>query len=250
MTRPRILLVPTVTEVEWRIKPLLEEWAEVASFDAPGIGDEPMTESGPTLEAILERGRAEIERQAWQQCIIAGDESGAAHAVRLAASRPEAVRALALGHPAISFERTGPRRAINGEMFDALFRLARTDYRSYVRALCQITQQAYDDDLAERYMARVPQEIELSYIDGFVPNTNMRLEPLLRSLEVPMLFVEHHGCLGWTHESFEDAVAAFPDAATGRCEVKPSCDPEFAKLLKDFCETLPAREEAKTKQSG
>ena len=34
----RVLLVPTVTEVEWKIKPLLEEWADVASFDAPGSG--------------------------------------------------------------------------------------------------------------------------------------------------------------------------------------------------------------------
>jgi hypothetical protein len=208
-----------------------------------------MAESGPSLEGIIERGRAEIERQGWDQCIIAGDETGAAHAVRLAASRPEAVRALALGHAAISFERSGPRRAINGEMFDALFQMARTDYRSYVRALSQITQHAYDDELAENYMARVPKETELAYIDGFVPNTNVRLEPTLRSLDVPMLFVEHHGCLGWTHESFEDAVAAFPDAVTGRCKVKPSCDPEFARLLQEFCESLPAREEAKAEQS-
>jgi hypothetical protein len=30
--RPRILLDPTVTEVVWASKFLLEEWAEVASF--------------------------------------------------------------------------------------------------------------------------------------------------------------------------------------------------------------------------
>ena len=43
MDRPRVLLVPTLTEVEWKIRPLIEEWAEVASFDAPGVGDEPAT---------------------------------------------------------------------------------------------------------------------------------------------------------------------------------------------------------------
>ena len=36
--RPRILLVPHFSELDWRIKPLLEEWAHVASFDAPGVG--------------------------------------------------------------------------------------------------------------------------------------------------------------------------------------------------------------------
>ena len=41
MRRPRILLVPHFSELDWRIKPLLEEWAQVASFDAPGVGDEP-----------------------------------------------------------------------------------------------------------------------------------------------------------------------------------------------------------------
>ena len=41
MERPRLLLVPELTELEWVIKPLLEEWAEVASYDAPGVGDEP-----------------------------------------------------------------------------------------------------------------------------------------------------------------------------------------------------------------
>ena len=44
MERPRLLLVPMLTEVEWVIRPLLEEWAEVASYDAPGVGDEPAVE--------------------------------------------------------------------------------------------------------------------------------------------------------------------------------------------------------------
>ena len=28
MDRPRVLLVPTLTEIEWKIRPLIEEWAE------------------------------------------------------------------------------------------------------------------------------------------------------------------------------------------------------------------------------
>ncbi|MGH2982748.1 MAG: hypothetical protein ACRDK5_00605, partial [Solirubrobacterales bacterium] len=82
MARPRILLVPTVTEVEWAIKSLLEEWAEVASFDAPGVGGEPATET--TQEAIVARGLAEIEGRGWEDCVIVGDEAGAVQAVRIA----------------------------------------------------------------------------------------------------------------------------------------------------------------------
>ena len=42
MSRPRLLLMPTVTEVEWmQDQATVAEWAEVASFDAPGVGDEP-----------------------------------------------------------------------------------------------------------------------------------------------------------------------------------------------------------------
>ena len=39
----------------------------------------------------------------------------------------------------------------------------------------------------------------------------------------------------WTHEGYEAAVAAFPDAATASLDVKPSVNPEFAELLRDFC---------------
>ena len=101
VAKPRILLVPTVTEVEWKIKPLLEEWAEVASFDAPGVGSEPMTE--PTIEGIVARGLAELDRRGWDRCVIVGDEVGAAQAARLAAKRPDAAQALVMGHPTLDF---------------------------------------------------------------------------------------------------------------------------------------------------
>jgi hypothetical protein len=238
MERARILLVPTVTQVEWKIRPLLEEWAEVASFDAPGVGGEPAA-GEPTPEAIVARGVEEIERRGWAQCVIIGDEAGAAQAVRIAATRPAATRALVLGHAALAFKRQGPRRTVNGDVFEALTRLARTDYRSFVRALSQITQQAYDDELAERYVERVPQEVGLRYLERLMPRTDTEsLEPILRSLDVPLLFVQHRGCLGWTAEGYEDAVAAFPEAATGSVDKKASCDPRFAELIREFCEGL------------
>ena len=41
MTRPQLLLIPGYSELEWVVQPELEEWAEVAVFDAPGVGGEP-----------------------------------------------------------------------------------------------------------------------------------------------------------------------------------------------------------------
>jgi pimeloyl-ACP methyl ester carboxylesterase len=249
MDRPHVLLVPTLTEVEWKIKPLLQEWAEVASFDAPGVGNEPTTALTP--EAIVARGVEEIDRRGWERCVIVGDEAGAAQATHIAGARPAATRALVLGHATLTFGRDGPRRPLNGELFDALVQLAHTDYRSYVRALCQLTQHAYDDELADRYMERVSQEVALGYLEHLLPRMETeRLEPILGSLGVPMLLVQHRGCLGWTAEGFEDAVAAFPDATTGSVEIKASCDPRFAELIREFCEGLaepsgtPAAEQA------
>jgi pimeloyl-ACP methyl ester carboxylesterase len=239
MARPRILLVPTATEVEWKIKPLLSEWAEVASFDAPGVGDEPMTSA--TAQAIVDRGLAELDRLGWDSWVVAGDEIGAPQAVRIAAARPEGLRGLVLGHASLSLTRTGSRPRIREEMVDALVRMAEIDFRSYVRALTQLTQQAYDDELADRYMERVKPDVVAAYMSELLgPVGQEDLEPMIRSLDVPLLMVEHKGCLMWTPESFEDATAAFPDATTASMELKPSVNPEFADLLREFCSKLPA----------
>ena len=41
MARPRLFLVCEFTELQWAIKPQLEEWADVVSYDLPGVGTEP-----------------------------------------------------------------------------------------------------------------------------------------------------------------------------------------------------------------
>jgi pimeloyl-ACP methyl ester carboxylesterase len=238
VAKPKILLVPTVTEVEWKIKPLLEEWAEVASFDAPGVGTEPMTE--PTIEAIVARGLAELERRGWDRCVVVGDEVGAAQAARLAAERPGATRALVMGHPALDFNAGGRRPTLNPEVRDVLVQIAGNDYRAYVRALSQVTQDAFDEDLADEYMARVSQAVTTAYVEEFF-NRAARIDllPLLRGLDVPMLLVEHAECLMWTREGFEDAIAALPEAIRTSVDQKPSVSPAFAAVLKDFVEGLP-----------
>ena len=101
MGRPRLLLVPSLTELEWTIKPLLEEWAEVASYDAPGVGSEPSAE-GLRLEATAGRGLEELDHRGWDRCVVVGDEFGSLVAVLLARAREDAVIGLALGHATAS----------------------------------------------------------------------------------------------------------------------------------------------------
>jgi class 3 adenylate cyclase len=85
----RLLLVPSFTELEWGIRPALEEWAEVASFDTPGVGDQPLPpDIAPDpnraseflsrwRNAAAERGLAEVDRHGWELEIGIGLNSGA-----------------------------------------------------------------------------------------------------------------------------------------------------------------------------
>jgi pimeloyl-ACP methyl ester carboxylesterase len=236
LTRPRILLVPTLTELEWRIKPLLEEWADVASFDAPGVGDEPAADA-PTPRAIVARSIVEIERRGWDVCTVVGDEYGTNGAVQLAAERPQVVRALALGHACLSFSEGGERPTVNGDVMGAMRKLFDVDYRTYARHLTQVTQGAYDDRTAALYMERVPHEVSRGY-QAEIQAASAAMEPLITCLRLPLLLAKHEGCLGWTDEGWEDAVAALPDATTMTTEQKPSCSPEFAEALRSFCSAL------------
>jgi pimeloyl-ACP methyl ester carboxylesterase len=236
--RPRILLVPTLTEIEWRIRPLLEDWAEVASFDAPGVGDEAPAERA-NVAAIEARGVAELERRGWDRYLVAGDEYGGYNAVRVASSRPEGLAGIALGHACLSMRQQGERAPVNEQVMSTFARMASVDYRTYVRHLTQITQNAYDDATAEEYERRVPQELTVAYSpEVFSDEAREDLAPRLRELEVPMLFAKHEGCLGWTDEGFDDATAAFPQAEALICDEKPSVSPAFAEALREFCRGL------------
>lgn len=224
-------------EIEWQIKPQLEEWAEVAVFDVPGVGDEPPAERlGP--EAAIERGISEISDRGWDRCVIVGDEFGIYYAVQIAAERRSVVEGLALGHACLSLRETGDRAPVNHEVWSAMARLRDVDYRSYARHMTQVTQGAYDDQLAERYIERVPQDVIGTYTNALAEQSGESLEPLIGSLDMPLLFAKHEGCLGFTDEGWEDAVAAFPDATTVELAEKPSTSPDFAEALRSFCTAL------------
>ena len=219
------------------IKPELEAWAEVATFDAPGVGEEPRA-SSLDADAIIERGLDELDDRSWDRCVVAGDEFGTYNAVHLAARRPEAVQGLALGHACTSLRESGERAPVNGEVWAALTQLRDVDYRTYARHLTQITQGAYDDELVETYLQKVPHEVTVGYEESLAKLRDEPLEPVIRSLDAPLLLAKHEGCLAWTDEGWEDMVAAFPEATTMETELKPSCSPEFVEALRAFCSSL------------
>jgi pimeloyl-ACP methyl ester carboxylesterase len=228
--------------VEWAIAPKLAEWAEVATFDAPGVGEEPVPDGGPDLidrDAVVRRALAEVESRRWDSYFVVGDAWGSATAAHVAAQRPQPVRGVALGHATIHFETEGERPAVNGEVVAAMTQLLRTDYDSFVSyGITQFTQGGFDEDLAGRMVERFPpNDIAAKVWEMHV----MRAEPigdLLRRLDKPLLFSKHDGCLVFTAEGYEDAVAAFPDAQQATLHKPSAASEEFAEALRDFCERV------------
>jgi pimeloyl-ACP methyl ester carboxylesterase len=233
MQRPRLLLVPEICELEWTIRPQLEEWAEVAGFDAPAVSGAGSTD--PT--AMAARGLDELDERGWESCVIVADEFGAAGAARLTALRPEAVEGLALGHACLSYDTQGERPPVNAAVLDGLAQVARGDYRSFARHMTQATQGAYGDAVAEAFVSRVPQRISLEVFERY-RTTRVDIAADLRGLDAPLLFAEHRDCIMFTREGFQDAVAAFPAATRVSVRDKPSASPEFAEALEAFCRRI------------
>ncbi|MGH2957223.1 MAG: alpha/beta fold hydrolase [Solirubrobacterales bacterium] len=236
MSAPRLLLVPEFTEVEWApIRPLLEEWAEVASYDPPGVGDEPESETFDRA-AIAKRGLEELDRRGWERCFVASDSWGIASAAALAVSRPEAVEGLALGHAKLSFSRKGPRAAINAGVYEAMAELVEKDHEQFLRhGMVQATGGSVDEAQAERVIERFPRELIQRGFE-MITRDDVDIGELLAQLDCPLLFAKHEGCLGSTEEGFEDAVAAFPRAKTISVTDAPLTSEAFAKALRVFCE--------------
>jgi hypothetical protein len=244
MPRPNILLVPEITELQWAIRPQLEEWAEVASYDPPGIGFEPTPEEPtPELirehlrELIIERGLEEINRRGWDQFFIAADGWGMAPAAHIAGARGDAVLGMALGHASLSQGTSGERPTINPEVYAAVTELIDKDTKAFLRhGIAQVTHGSVDDELAEKIVERVPEGV---MVDGWQALTaDEHFGEILLGLDCPMLLAKHEGCLMSTEEGFEDAVAALPDAETIAVPDAPCVDAAFAQALRRFCESL------------
>ena len=240
MPRPRLLLCPQFTEVEWTIAPQLSEWAEVATFDAPGVGAEPMPGGDPMgfdRELVVQRALQEIEKLDWDSYFVVGDAWGTATAVRVAAARPNPVLGLALGHASLSYQREGRRPAVSKEVTAAMTQLLRSDYDSFVRyGMTQFTQGAFDEETSERIVARFPPMDVASRVWEANVERSEPIGELLAQLDLPMLLAKHDGCLVFTAEGYEDAVQALPGARRTSISRASSASDEFAMALKDFCE--------------
>ena len=231
---PQLLLVPGYSELEWVIRPKLEEWAEVAAFDAPGVGDE----EAPTtydISAVVERAAAEVDRRGWRSCVIAADEFAIAAAVKFASRHPEAVRGIALGHACLSFRADVDPPAVNAEVRAAFSQVAELDDRTFIRHLTQITQGFYGEELADQMLERIPTGVAQAYLRDSMADAGDWIEDALRDLRKPLLLAQHDPCLLFTKEGYKAAVAAFPDAERVTCREKPTVSPRFANALRDFC---------------
>ena len=253
----RLLLVPAFTELEWAIRPRLEEWAEVASLDMPGVGDTPIP-AGVDPDAATPRDLLPLWRAAgaeaalrvvdelgWGRFFVVSDDLGAPTAAAVARERRDAVRGLALGHASLSHATEGERAPMNPMIWDVMLQLARQGNEQFVRyGIAQATRGGVTEEVAQQMVERFPDmELVTATFEALTQHDESIGEDLA-ALEVPMLFGKHEGCLGRTEEGFEDVVAAFPDAETVVCPESCSASPAFAEALRGFCERVAAAEPA------
>jgi len=238
--RPKLLLVSEFTELEWTIRPLLDQWAEIISHDPPGFGKEPLPADLPdvselTREDVIQRDLERLDEAGWERYFVVADGWGIATAARIATRRRDAVAGVALGHAALSFAREGERAPINAEVYDTFTQLVKQDAPSFVRyGIAQVTKGGLDEELAQQIIERIPSEFML---EGWLAFTaDEAFGEVIVDLDRPLLLAKHEGCLMSTDEGFEDAVAALPDAATAVVHAPPSASPAFAEALRRFCE--------------
>jgi hypothetical protein len=206
----------------------------VASFDVPGVGAEPPADP-LDRQAIIDRALLELNRREWDSYVLVCDGSALPVGVRVAHARPQAVKAMALGHGRLVNRLEGERPTVNKEVMEAFGQLAESNYADFVRyGITQVTHGSIGDELAARMLRRVPIEIGRS-----VWSMNLRdpepFEHLIREVGAPLLLARHEGCLGTTEEGFKDAVAAFPEARTVSAPEAPCVSSKFADALRDFC---------------
>jgi hypothetical protein len=238
MDRPRLLLVPTLTEIEWEIRTLLDEWAEVASYDAPGVGDEPPA-GAYGAEAVAERGLDEIERRGWDRCFVIADEFGVSAAVHLGVTAPHVVQGMALGHARLSNRVEGERAPVNREVRSACISLIQRDPRTYVRQIFRMTggehmEGGYKEKMVQEYHRRVPNELMLRAWE-VLPEEGDQIGEALSGFDFPLLLAGPQGCLLFTDDGFNQATAAMPHVRSMSFDEKPSTSPEFAQALEAFC---------------
>ena len=233
--RARILYVPIFAAFEARqLAELLSDWADVESFDGPGTGprrDEPPASIDETVEA----GSQRLDELGWDRCVVVCDSHGQAPGALLALRDPR-VKALAMGHAAMRYAVGGSAPTLNPGVHAAARQLLETDYRSFGRALTQLTQGTLDDAWVASFMEEVPAATARSRV--FELAEGHEIASRLRDCDVELLLAGHRGCVMWTAEAFGEAVAALPAAASVECDDAPMADPAFHTALRSLCERV------------
>jgi hypothetical protein len=241
MDRPKLLLIPEWTEVEWTmIRPRLEEWADVASFEMPGVGDGPRPDV-LDRDAVITRGLEELDSRGWERCFIVADGWGISSGVRLAIARPQVMAGLIMAHARLSHRKEGDRAPINGAVWDALNELVHTDHEAFLlHGITQVTGGSVSEDVARQMVDRFPPDLIATGFELLTQDDD-ELERLLEEVRCPLLLAKHEGCLMATDEGFDDAVEAFPQAQTVSVQDAPQSSQHFAEALREFCEGISAK---------
>jgi pimeloyl-ACP methyl ester carboxylesterase len=249
MGKPRLLLVPEFTDLSWTIRPRLEEWAEVASYDPPGVGEEPLPKGASAVtpgliaqlpELTVQRGLEELDRAGWERFFVVGDGFAVASAIRIAEERLDSIEGLALGHARLSNRRDGERAPISGAVWEGLTQLLRQDHEAFIRyGIAQATGGSLGAQLAEQMLGRFPKELIVPGWEAMTAEDDAFAERL-GALSVPLLFAKHEGCLMCTDEGFEDAAAASPNARTVAVADAPTVSEDFAEAVREFCQDVQA----------
>jgi pimeloyl-ACP methyl ester carboxylesterase len=232
MVRPRLLLVPGLSELEWRqLVPHLAAWADVLTFDPPGIGRTPGKFG---RDATVAHALDLLDRHGWDEFVLAADGWQTGYAFGILEARRDSLSAIALGHAALSNRMTGDRPPMNGAVYSAFRTLMEHDLDAFTKyGITQLTQEGFDERLAAEMVERTPRGATVEHVR--VMGDEYDLEPLLRELNVPLLFGQHKGCLLFNDEGFDDAVAAFPQAHSISAPLPCSVSPAFAEALRELC---------------
>jgi len=238
--RPRLLLVPEFTELAWEIRPQLEEWAEVTTYDPPGVGNEPLPPEASQRfdrDHAGRRGLDELDRRGWSRAVVVADGWAIPTALRIVQQRPEVIAGMAVGHACLSFRKQGERPPISAGVWETMTQLLRNDHHAFIRhGITQATGGSVNEELAEAMLKRFPEGL---LVEGWEAITaDEPFEDSLVQLDCPLLLAKHEGCLMSTDEGFEDAVAALPEAHTVAVPDAPQSSPQFAEALRAFCDEV------------
>jgi hypothetical protein len=232
--RARLLFVPIFAAFE--AVPFAEAnaaWADVQSFDTPGAASR-RDEPAGSVEDAARAGSGRLDELRWESCVVVCDSHAQAAGIELALADPR-VKGICISHAAARYSTGGDRAAINPGVHAAAGQLLDTDLRSFARALTQLTQGAIDEEWADRFVEEVPRE---TVREGIGQLVGQELASRLGGWDGQALLGLHEGCLMWTREGFEDAVAAVPGAATVECGEVPLNDQRFRDAARALCERV------------